>query len=98
MKEAQHVTLPHALIVMSIILLMGLMVYLKVPEAAPVALGMVGIVVAWLRLNGPKSTDQIVREASLRPPPPTGATEVIEVVMPKAPGLPAPLPREEPKE
>lgn len=96
----QLVTVPHALIVLGVFASLAFMVWLKVPEAAVALMGATGTVIGWLKLNGAKSTDDIVREASLRPPPPTGQTEVIEVVVPKynAPNLQAPIPREEPKD
>lgn len=98
-----YLNLPTALVLIAIIALVGLMLYLQVPSAPIAAVGIIGAVVSALGLRGAQTTEQIVREASLRPPPNDGNTEVIQVTIPKnvAPpkvGSGAPIPREEPKD
>lgn len=95
----RYAKLSHVALVALLIALVALMFYFKAPEAATIGATASAIIIAYLRTTAPTTTAEIVRAASLRPPPEAGETEVIEVVMPKAAPLPSkPIPREEPKE
>lgn len=98
-----YINLPAALVLIAIVALLGLMLYLQVPAAPIAAVSIIGAITAGLGFRGAQTTEQIVREASLRPPPADGESEVIQVTIPKniAPpkiGNGAPIPREEPKD
>lgn len=99
-----YLNLPAALVLIALVALVGLMLYLQVPAAPIAAVSVIGAITAGLGLRGAQTTEQIVREASLRPPPADGDNEVIQVTIPKYLAPPkvgnggAPIPREEPKD
>lgn len=85
--NSKHLPLPTVVLVAVVFAILGILAWRGVPgTAVAVAGGFTTLIAALMR--GLQSDDQIVRNASLRPPP-EGPSEIIHISVPSVPPPPS---------